>query len=87
MSYDYKTQKQKIFTEEGQRAFLKVRDKAHSLLKEAGAFKMWPLLNCISGDTWFSMALVQRMVELGEIREITGPDVFGQDRVFVKARE
>lgn len=81
--YSYKDEKHKIFTEEGQRRFLKVRDEAKSLLKDAGAFKILAPLKDLSGDIWELMAHIDRMVELGEIREITGPNVAGQDRVFV----
>jgi hypothetical protein len=35
MMYDYQKEKYYIFTEEGQCDFLKVRDQAHQLLKEA----------------------------------------------------
>lgn len=40
----------------------------------------------VTGDSWEMMARVDRLVELGEIREITGSNVAGQDRVFVEAR-
>jgi hypothetical protein len=84
VAYSYSEEKHKIFTEEGQVKFLQVRDRAKHLLKESGAFKMFPLLNCISGDMWEMMAYVDRLVELGEIREIT-MSAAGQDRVFVLA--
>jgi len=84
MSYNYQTEKAKIFTDEGQRDFLKIRNKVNELLETAGAFAMFRAL-CISGNTWFMMACVDRMVELGEIKEVTGSDVRGQDRVFVAA--
>ena len=85
MSYNYEVEKHKIFTEEGQREFLKVRDRAKKLLAEAGAFMMFSALKDISGDTWLMMAYVDRMVELGEIREITPANVADQHRVFVRA--
>lgn len=83
MNYDYSTERNKIFTDKGQREFLKVRDRAHKLLEEAGAFMMFSALRDISGDTWTMMAYVDRLVELGEIKEITPPNVPGQNRVFV----
>jgi len=81
--YSYNKEKAKIFTEENQQEFLKVRDTVNQLLEEAGAFKMFKAWRGISGDTWLMLAYVDRLVELGEIKEITGPDVRGQDRVFV----
>lgn len=81
--YNYYDEKPKIFTEEGQKNFLKARDKAHELLEEAGAFMMFSALKGISGDSWLQMAYIDRLVELGEIREVTPPNVAGQHRVFV----
>ena len=80
--YDYFKEKHKIFTEENQVNFLKVRDQAHKLLKEAGAFMLFSACKGVSGDTWTMMAYVDRLVELKEIREITS-NVAGQHRVFV----
>ena len=83
--YNYYEEKHKMFTEVGQVSFLKVRDAAKRLLEEAGAFKMYCVLKGISGDSWELMSYVDRLVELGEIREITGEEVAGQYRVFVSA--
>ena len=81
--YNYLVEKPKIFTEQGQEEFIKVRDRAKRLLNEAGASKMFSALEDVSGDVWTMMAYVDRLVELGEIREITNGNVSGQDRVFV----
>lgn len=81
--YNYENERHKIFTEQGQREFLKVRDAAHRLLREAGAFTMFSALKDVSGDSWLQMAYIDRLVELGEIREITNGNVAGQHRVFV----
>ena len=81
--YNYLEEKHKIFTDEGQREFLKVRDRAKKLLNEAGAFKMFSALKAITCDSFQMMAYVDRLVELGEIREITPNNVLGQERVFV----
>jgi len=83
--YSYRKERPKIFTEEGQLDFLKVRDEAKKLLKYSGAFKQDKLLNdldLMTGDGWTIIAYVDRLVELNEIREITF-NVAGQDRVFV----
>jgi len=84
--YNYDTEKDKIFTDEGQREFIKVRDRARNLLDESGAFKLFSALKDITGDTWQMMAYVDRLVEIGEIKEITGNEVAGQDRVFISAK-
>lgn len=81
--YRYEEQRPQIFTEEGQVKFLAVRDRVKQLLQQSGAVKMYPALNECSGDTWLAMAFIDRLVELGEIREVTDDSVAGQDRVFV----
>ena len=81
--YSYTEERPKLFTEKGQVDLLKVRDRALKLLAEAGAVKMYPLLNCLSGDAWYQMAVVDRLVELGDLREITDGRTAGQDRIFV----
>ena len=82
--YKYEVQKLTLFTDEAQREFLKARDLANKLLEEAGAFMMFSSLVGVSGDSWQQMAFIDRMVELGEIREVTC-GVAGQHRVFVRA--
>ena len=84
--YDYQTERPEIFTEAGQRDFLKVRDNVQRLLDIAGAVRMSEAIQEISGFTWFQLGCVDRLAELGEIREITGKGVRCQDRVFVRAK-
>ena len=82
--YNYETEKQSIFTDEGQKTFLQIRDKVHKHLNLSGAFMMENIINgIVGGTTWFHMACVDRLQELGEITELTSL-VRGQDRVFVK---
>lgn len=61
---------------------VKVRDRVKKLLKESGAVTMGNAMS-VSGDSWTSMACVDRLVELKELREIPQSDVPGQCRVFV----
>lgn len=84
--YDYKTERARIFTEEGQRMFLAIRDRTHKLIDSAGAVSMGSAIIGQVGDSWAMLACVDRLVELGEIREITPPGVAGQDRVFVSTK-
>jgi hypothetical protein len=84
--YKYEELKEIIFTEDGQVMFLKIRDNVSRLLELSEAFSMSSVIKCVSGDTWKMMACVDRLVELGEIREITEPNkVAGQNRVFVSS--
>jgi hypothetical protein len=87
--YQYSEQKKLLFTEEGQVLFMRVRDKVKDLLHIAGAFTMGRAIAIdVSGiamaDSWSLMACVDRLVELQEIRELTGPTAHGQNRTFVK---
>ena len=81
--YNYQTEKSKIFTEDGQETFLKVRDKVQQLLKQSGAVMMKNAISGVTGDSWMHLACVDRLVELKEIKEITQGNVAGQHRVFV----
>lgn len=84
--YNYQTERSKLFTDEGQRALLQVRDHVQKCLKVAGCVRMEEAVSVISGDSWFEIACVDRLVELGEIREVEyapGKTPCGQYRLFV----
>ena len=82
--YSYETEKKELFTEDGQVMFLKIRDHVNNLLRQAGAVRMQEAISQTSGCSWKMLACVDRMVELGELREITGNNVAGQHRVFTR---
>lgn len=82
--YNYETEKPTLFTDAGQRKFLKVRDHVKFLLRQAGAFTMEKAISTGLGLNWTLMACVDRLVELGEIQEIKQEGVTGQRRVFVE---
>jgi hypothetical protein len=83
MSYDYQKERQWVFTDEGQRQFLRIRDKAFGLIRQAGAVKLDCLIHEETGSSWEMLACVDRLVELGELKEITQPDTVTQHRVFI----
>lgn len=83
MTYNYETEKPWLFTDEGQRALLKSRDKVFVLLDSAGAFMSFLALDGVA-DTFKAMAILDRLVELKDIVEITDKNVRGQDRVFIR---
>ena len=92
--YNYTIQKKNIFTEEGQVLFIKIRDIVHRYLETAGAFTMGKVIatqpNIANEDkfnNWDILACVDRLVELGEIKEITDKKVLGQNRVFVENKK
>lgn len=83
--YSYTELKPTIFTEKGQVRFLKIRDHATELLEDAGAFMLRNCISVVHGDSWERIACVDRLVELGEIKEVTKHGVPWQLRVFVAA--
>lgn len=88
MSYEYEKERERLFTDEGQRLFLKIRDRVACLLADAGAFTMEKATRGNTGDSWQMIACVDRMVELGEIAQVgLAPRGWGQDRVFASARD
>jgi len=81
--YKYEEQKERLFTVEVQTKFLQVRDHVHILIRNAGAFTLDNAITGIGGDSWLLMACIDRLCEIGEIREIKhNHDVAAQDRVF-----
>lgn len=86
--YDYTITRPRLFTDEGQRQFLEIRDKTFRLLKLSGAVRLQEIIINITGDSWTMIACLDRMVELGEIAEIPqGAHTMGQLRIFIAARE
>lgn len=83
--YDYAALRPQIFTEDGMRMFLKIRDKTKSLLDASGAARLQEMITGVCGDEWIMLACVDYLVELREIREVTTPgSVAGQHRIFVR---
>ena len=81
--YNYQTERVEIFTDDGQRLFIKIRDNVQRLLAEAGAVRMDKAIAGFAGAAWTMLACVDRLVELGEIVEVTPANAPGRDRVFV----
>lgn len=82
MSYRYEDEKAWLFTDEGQRALFKANKTAVYLFDKAGAANgMNIVADAGAYDTFKMMAVLDRLVELGEIVEVTS-GVRGQDRIF-----
>jgi hypothetical protein len=85
VSYSYATEKPKVFTEDGQVMFLKIRDRAKDLLAQSGAVTCEKLMATVTGDSWSRLACIDRLVELRELIEIPNPtSTAGQHRIFIK---
>lgn len=83
--YYYEMERPKLFTAEGLTLFVELRDRTLKLLAEAGAVSSGAAIAKSCGDSWMMLACLDLMVERGELRELTGGNVAGQHRVFVKA--
>lgn len=85
--YQYETEKNLyLFTEAGQRNFLKTRDRIKALLEKSGAITMGHAM-CAGASSWEQMMYVDRMVELGELEELKHTKyTAGQHRIFITPR-
>lgn len=82
--YNYETEKPNLFTDDGQRMFLAIRDNVKAILPKAGCVRMDKATDVgIGGESWTMLACVDRMVELRELREIPQPNIAGQHRIFI----
>jgi hypothetical protein len=84
--YVYENEKPFVFTDEGQRNLLKMRDFAFSICVQAGAVRADKMMSLVSGDSWKNMACIDRLVELGDIVEVSSQPTVWQHRVFVLRR-
>lgn len=84
MSYDYPTERKWVFTDDGGRQLLRISWKADELLKVAGAATMGKLIAGEAGGSWEMMACVDRLVEVGELKEVNYGPCPGQYRIFVR---
>lgn len=84
--YDYKKERASIFSEKGQRLFLAIRDQVKNQIETSGAVTMEKASSLPSGigcaSNFDMMACVDRLAELGEIKEVTGTGE-GYSRVFI----
>lgn len=84
MVYRYIDEKTKLFTDKGQQMILQAYANARKILKKAGAFKTFYILNGVDYEgTFQAHAVIDRLVELKYIREVTPPNTAGKDQVYV----
>jgi hypothetical protein len=84
MSYDYNREVEKIYSRDGVRALLVIRDAAEKLSRESGAVSAEALLRkSIASDSWMTMACIDFLVSVGDLVEIsTRTGGMWQQRVF-----
>ncbi len=85
--YKYSEHKEALLTDDGQRMFIRGRDEVLKLLSDNGdSVLMGRAMELFrANDSWLKMACVDRMVEIRDLREISGDNVAAQHRVFVRA--
>jgi len=73
--YNYSENREEVFKEENQTLFIGIRDQVHALIDQAGCVDMIHAIQlppCVgAADSWTMMACVDRLVELGEIKEVS----------------
>ena len=84
--YNYREQKKEIFTEGGVETLIAIRDNVKKLLSQAGAVRMDCATKGATGSSWTIFACVDRLVETGEIIEVTPEGTYPPDRVFVSTK-
>lgn len=80
--YSYENERNNLFSENGFKTFILVRDRARELLEEGGSFTITGILKKVGVDGWEVLAAIDMLVELGEIDEIKR-NCAGQYRTFV----
>ena len=83
MSYSYQTEKPRLFSEQGIRMYIEMRDAGNAFLEASGAFMAANVMAKTSGDTWLMSACLDYRVELGELTEVSPPNCAGQHRIFI----
>ncbi len=83
MSYNYEAEKEYVFTDRGSRDLIQLRDRARALCEKAGCVRAGVLMAGVSGDSFKAMALIDRIVEIGDLIEVhqTNKTVW-QNRIF-----
>jgi hypothetical protein len=87
MAYNYQKERPRLFTEDGQTMLVTMRDTIQRKVKVAGAVTARAAMSDVSGDTWMMLAVLDRLMEMGDIRRIEQRGhVAGQDEVYVWLR-
>lgn len=83
MPYSYEIEKPWLFTDDGQREFLKIRDRLRELTDLAGACSVYALLCKSSGESWKLLACIDRLIEIKEAQYLRTEGSF-QNRILIR---
>lgn len=81
MSYNYGTEKPKLFTENGVKMLRQIEKAADILLEKAGAFRQIEVTQNVSGDSFTMLACLDYLVEQNKIVRLRS-DCWGQYQVY-----
>lgn len=81
MSYNYEKQRPFVFTDEGQRVLLAIRDRSQTLMKLAGCMRTDKLIAHQNGDIWDILACIDRLIEIGDLFVVAEQNA-GQFRIL-----
>jgi len=82
--YKYEEIKDQLFKDNGQKILFEVRDNVNKILSQYSSVMMQDAIKGCLGDTWLMLACVDRLVELGELIEVSRANCAGQHRVFMR---
>lgn len=83
MSYNYLIERPKIFTEDGTRMLLQIRDNCTRLHALAGAFTYIHATKGVSGMSWLMLACLDYLCEIGELEALDHDPPMSQDQVYI----
>lgn len=84
MPYKYEDHRSAVFTDDGQRMLLKIRDRAFKLIDESGCAMVANIISGSAGDSWHMLACIDRLVEIRELREVEYGPCAGQYKIYVR---
>jgi hypothetical protein len=85
LKYDYLEIKPQLFEEHNQKQFLRVRDWINKSLDKTGAFQLQRATEQNYGDCWITIASIDRLQEIGEIKEVKQTEnVLYSERIFIR---
>jgi hypothetical protein len=88
VSYNYQRQREELFTENGFRILLTIRDNVKRLLDCSGSFKASHALKDVTGDSWVMLAALDYLVEINEIVRVTGQsETWGLSQIFTSPNQ
>lgn len=82
MTYNYEAEKPYVMSDAGQRELLAMLDRAREHASLSGATTTFALMRRMTGSSWEMLAIIDRLVECGYLREV-GAGWRSDDKVYV----